>query len=121
MKRRLPGVRIWAAAWALVCFCAAQPAAAGESGRFELHESYVHDYTTMQHAGVAITGGALRGTGVIVRSSGGPFPEGGSYGITCLVYAKKSKKGMDLEAPCTLTDSSGDMLHLMAIRRAGDV
>ncbi len=119
MKRHFTGVRIWVAAWVLICACAAQPAVAGESGSFELQESYVHDYTTMQHAGTTITGGPLRGTGVIARSSGGLFPEGGSYGITCLVYAKKSKKGLDLEAPCTFTDSSGDMFYLMAIRRAG--
>ena len=96
-------------------------ASAGESGSFRLFESAVHDYTAMKHAGRTVTAGPLRGTATIVDSSGGPFAEGGHYSLLCVVYVKKSDSAIELEAPCTLTDSSGDEWYLLAKRSAGDV
>ena len=100
--------------------CAA-PLAAGESGEFVFLVSVVHDYTVLEHAGQTITGGPLEGTGAVVESSGAPFAEGANYRATCLVYAKKSDAGIDLEAPCAFTDADGDSWYAMAERRAGDV
>ena len=113
--RRVVAVLVFAAGAA----CAA-PLAAGESGSFKLYTSAVHDYTVMKHAGRTITGGPLEGTAAIVETSGGPFAEGASYRVTCLVYARKSGAGLDLEAPCALTDADGDSLYVTAERRAGD-
>ena len=93
--------------------CAAQIAVAGESGSFELLESYVHDYTVMEHAGTTITNGPLRGTATIVRSGTGPFAQGSRYGAACLVYAKESAVGIDLDVPCAFTDSSGDKWYML--------
>lgn len=109
------------AAAALLAVAGAQAAWAGGSGSFRLLESAVHDYTTMQHAGRTITAGPLRGTATVVDSSGGPFAEGGLYNLLCVVYVKKSDSALELEAPCTLTDSSGDQLYVLARRSAGDV
>ncbi len=100
--------------------CAA-PLAAGESGDFKLFTSAVHDYTVLEHAGRTITGGPLEGAATVVETSGGPFAEGADYRMTCLVYAKKSGDGLDLEAPCALTDADGDSWYVIAERRAGDV
>ena len=93
--------------------CTAQIAVAGESGSFDLLESYVHDYTVMEHAGTTITGGPLHGTATIVRSGAGPFAQGNHHSATCLVYAKESASGADLEVPCVFTDSSGDKWYML--------
>ena len=106
---------------ALCVVCSAQTAGAGESGSFELLETHVHDYTTLEHAGQTITGGSLRGTGTIIESSGGLFANGENYTMTCVVYARKSETGIDLEVPCVMVDSTGDELYLLAERRAGDL
>ena len=100
--------------------CAAQVAVAGESGSFDVIESAVHDYTVMEHAGTTITSGPLHGTTTVLNSSGGPFAEGNHHSAMCLVYGKKSTGGVDLEAPCVFTDSSGDKWYLLAKRSAGD-
>ncbi len=93
--------------------CAARIAVAGESGSFDLLESYVHDYTVMEHRGTAITGGPLHGTATIVRSGAGPFAQGSRHSAKCLVYAKESAGGADLEAPCVFADSSGDKWYML--------
>ena len=107
-------------AFAAGAACAA-PLAAGESGGFKLFTGAVHDYTVLEHAGRTITGGPLEGTAAVVETSGGPFAEGANYRMTCLVYARKSGDGLDLEAPCALTDADGDSWYVIAERRAGDV
>lgn len=106
---------------AVLVLCAGQPATAEESGSFELLENYVHDYTTLEHAGRTITAGPVEGTATVIKSSGAPFTEGGHWRIACVVYARSSDSGIDLESPCTLTDESGDRVYLLAERRAGDV
>ena len=97
------------------------PLAAAESGSFEILTSYVHGYVSVEYAGQTITGGPLDGTGAIVETSGGPFAEGANYVVKCVVYSKKSKAGLDLEAPCAFTDTDGDTWYAMSKRRSGDV
>ena len=96
-------------------------ALAAESGTFAFHESAVHDYSTMKHADADITVGPLRGTATILKSSGGPFKEGANFGAMCLVYVRKTEKGVRLEAPCAFTDASGDKIWLLARRSMGDI
>ena len=117
--RRLRRVPIVAAA-SIALWCAADAAAAGENGTVELVTSFVRDYVSFDHAGGTVTGGTLRGTTTITGSSGGPFSEGETSLVVCLVYATKTDAGMDLEAPCTNTDTTGDTWYWMARRTAGD-
>ena len=98
----------------------AHAATAGESGSFELLNSFVRDYTVLEHAGETVTGGPLQGTATVIESSGGPFADGANYRLTCVVYGRRSDAGLDLEAPCTHTDSEGDEWYVVAIRRSGD-
>ena len=70
--------------------------------------------TKLEHAGRLITAGPLKGTATVIKSSGGPFAEGGNWRIACVVYGRSSEAGIDLEAPCTMTDEPGDKLYLMA-------
>ena len=117
--RRLRRVPVAAAA-SILLWCAAGTAFAGESGTADLVTSFVRDYVTFDHAGGTVTGGTLRGTTTITGSSGGPFAEGESSLVVCLVYGTKTDAGMDLEAPCTNTDTSGDTWFWIARRTAGD-
>lgn len=117
--RRLRRVPVAAAA-SIVLLCAAGTAAAGQSGTVELVTSFVRDYVSFDHAGGTVTGGILRGTTTVTGSSGGPFALGESNLVVCLVYATKTDAGMDLEAPCTNTDASGDTWFWRARRTAGD-
>ena len=99
-----------------------QGAAADEatSGSFHYLNSFTRDYTTFEHAGRTLIGGPLHGTVTVTESSGGPFVEGESGLVACLVYAKRSDAGLDLEAPCTHTYPSGDQWYVLATRKAGD-
>ena len=106
---------------ALFAVCAAQTASAAETGSFELIMTAVHDYTTLEHAGRTITVGPLQGTARVVAASGAPFSEGANHRVSCVVYGKRSKAGIDLEAPCTITDEAGDRLYVVSVRRAGDI
>ena len=106
------------AAWAVVW--AVPVAVAEESGSFELLNSFVHDYTVLEHAGEFITGGPLDGTATVIEGGGGPFADGANYRLSCVVYGKRSDAGLDLEAPCTHTDSEGDKWFAVATRRTGD-
>ena len=58
--------------------CTAHTAAADESGTFTLLSSMTTDYTMIAHAGGTVIGGASEGTSTTIRSSGGPFVEGGA-------------------------------------------
>ena len=101
--------------------CSVQTAAAGESGTFTLLSSMTTDYTTIVHAGGTVIGGTSEGTTTTIRSSGGPFVEGGHSHTTCVVYGKRSAAGTELEGACTLTTPAGDELYLLSKRSAGDV
>lgn len=113
--------RLLLPAAALFALCAGQTAAAGESGSFELISTQIHDYTTLKHAGRTVTAGPLKGVASVVTTSGGPFADGANYRGTCVVYIKNSDAGIDLEAPCTITDDADDVLYLLSVRRAGDI
>lgn len=118
-----PGRGIAAALLAAGLVAGLPRAAAGDeatSGSFRFLNSFVRDYVTFEHAGRTITGGPLRGTVTVTESSGGPFVEGESGLVACLVHAKRSEAGLDLEAPCTHTDPSGDQWYVLATRKAGD-
>ena len=101
--------------------CTVQTAVAGESGTFTVLSSMTTDYTMIAHAGGTIIGGASEGTSTTIESSGGPFVEGGHSHTTCVVYAKRSATGTELEAACTSTTPAGDELYSISKRSAGDV
>ncbi len=96
-------------------------AAAGESGDFRMILVQFPDYTTFDHGGGSVFGGPLEGTATVLRSSGGPFVEGGHGASTCVAYGKRSDAGLDLEVPCATTDASGDRLDTLSKRSAGDI
>ena len=112
---------VWVLATVLGVLCAAQTAVADESGRFNVVGSYVRDYNTIDYAGGTVTGGALRGSTIILESSGGPFVEGGHGLAKCVVYAKSSSVGLEVEAPCTTIHASGDRSYLLAKRMKGNI
>ncbi len=82
--------------------------------------SSTHDYTRFNFANQKIVSGPLHGTQTVIQSSGGPFVVGKSTVAVCVVYGKKSDAGMDLEVPCTNTDTSGDKLFTLSKRNVGD-
>jgi hypothetical protein len=96
-------------------------AAIAESGTYEMLYSFVTNYTKLEQPGRTITAGSINGTQTILRSSGGPFSEGANNITDCLVYAKKTDSGIDVESYCTSTYPSGDKLFTMGQRRAGDM
>ncbi|MXX90540.1 MAG: hypothetical protein F4213_02095 [Boseongicola sp. SB0677_bin_26] len=100
---------------------AAMAAGEDEGGTFELVTSFVREHVTIEHAGRSVTGGSMRGTNTVTRSDGGPFVEGESNVVECVIYATRTEAGLDLEAPCTNTDSSGDTWFWIARRTAGDM
>ena len=95
--------------------------AAAETGSFTSVSSMTGGYTTIAHMDGTIFGGASEGTSTVVRSSGGPFIEGGSSRVTCIVHGKSSAAVTELEAACTVTDPSGDKQFWNSRRSAGDV
>ncbi len=104
------------AAWLIV------PAASyAESGTYDQVISLLTNYAKSERGPETVIGGSSSGTGTIVQSSGGPFIAGSSGPFECIVFAKKSAAGMDLEAPCTSTDAAGDKVFSVAKRKSGDV
>ena len=101
--------------------CAAHTATAEESGSFRVVRTYVQDYVSIDHAGGSVTGGSLQGSITVMESSGAPFVAGTHERITCVVYAKSTEAGIDLDAPCTMTAPSGDTWYTHSKRRAGTV
>jgi hypothetical protein len=105
---------------ALASVLIAQDAMA-ESGTYESVVSLTTEYTKSERGDETVTGGSSIGTSTIIKSSGGPFVEGTSSLYGCIVFARKSTAGLDLEAPCTGTDNSGDKIFYLAKRKVGDV
>jgi len=99
----------------------ATPSAFADSGSYEAVTSLTTDYAKSEQGEVTVTGGSSAGTQTIIKSSGSLFPEGSSTLFGCIVYAKKSAAGLDLEASCKSTDSSGDKIFSLAKRKVGDV
>ena len=97
-------------------------ATAQESGSFRSLQSYVQDYTTIDHAGGAVTAGTLVGTSTILESSGAPFVKGERSIARCVVFVRTMRNGVvEVESPCTHTDVTGDEIYLLARRREGDI
>ncbi len=94
--------------------------AVGESGTFSVLRSYVRDYATLEHAAGTISTGVLEGTVTTLTSSGEPFTQGEHSLIRCLFYAISTADGVNLEAPCTTTDRSGERWFTLSQRNAGD-
>ena len=119
----LLGKGIAAGLFAVSClFCAAPGALAQESGTYRAVTTLTVDYTTIAHAeGAEVFGGSLQGVSVIVESSGGPWVEGARNRRTCVVFGRRLAEGVNLEAPCTLTDESGDQWFTVSKRTVGDV
>ena len=95
--------------------------AAAESGTFRSIITYLHSYTTFEFADQTITGGALEGVSTIIESSGGPFVVGAHSRITCMVYAKQSEAGLELESPCVTINAMGDKQFTLGKRTLGDI
>ena len=100
---------------------AAEVTLAGESGSYEQVVSLLTNYTKSERGAETVIGGSSSGTVTTTRSSGGLFVEGSNGTFDCIIFAKKTSAGMDLEAPCTSTDASGDKQLSVARRRQGDV
>ena len=92
-----------------------------ESGTMDFLASFVANYAKSEFGDTTVTGGGSSGTITVTKSSGGPFVEGTSGLIQCIVFAKKSPAGMDLEADCPATFSSDDTILYVSKRRSGDV
>jgi hypothetical protein len=92
-----------------------------ESGTYEQVWSLLANYTKSERGSETVTGGSSSGTATIVKSSGGLFTEGASDVAECILFAKKSAAGLDLEAPCSTTSPAGDKIFSVAIRKIGDV
>ncbi|MCY4355059.1 MAG: hypothetical protein OXC09_09815 [Truepera sp.] len=116
--------RVWPSATlalAGVVVLGAVATATAETGTFRLIQVEIHDYTSFELADQTITGGALEGTSTIIESSGGPFVAGENSRSTCMVYAKRSEAGLELESSCVTTNAEGEKLFLLAQRTLGDV
>ncbi len=97
-------------------------AVAQDAGSFRSLQSYVQDYTTIDHAGGAVTAGNLVGTSTILESSGPPFVKGERSISRCVVFVRTMRDGVvEVESPCTHTDATGDEIYLLARRREGDI
>ena len=96
-------------------------ALAAESGTYAQVTSLVTNYTKSERGAETVIGGSSSGTNTTTQSSGGPFVEGSSGLMECIVLAKKSAAGLDLEAYCTSTDTAGDKVFSVAKRKSGDV
>ena len=71
--------------------------------------------------GTTVTGGGLRGTFSVTRAEGGLFAPTLDVAGECVVFAKKTAAGIDLEAPCTFTESTTDRWYWVTSRRTGDM
>ena len=96
--------------------CAAQHAAAGDSGSFTTITVLTSSFTTLQQSGETVFAGPSEGASVITESSGDPFAIGGHIAMKCLVYGRISAGGASLEAPCTATASTDGKLYLLSKR-----
>ena len=95
--------------------------ALADEGSFHILRSLERDYTTVDHGSVQFIGGTLKGTGTVLWSSGAPFVEGAHFTVSCVVLVRTSPGGVDLQAPCLMTDGEEDRLYAAATRRAGDI
>ena len=119
MCRILRIAALLAAATASVC--TVEVALAEESGDFRLLTSFERAYTTIEHLGGRVTGGSSSGTASVIESSGGPFVAGAHHLATCVILARESDGELEIEAPCTVTATTGDQLYVLSRRDSGDI
>lgn len=123
-SRKHPAIRIGRAtvlAIAMSVFQFGTWQAVADEGSFGLLRSLDRDYTSVDHGSVQFVGGTLKGTGTVLWSSGAPFVEGAHFMVSCVLLARTSEAGVDLEAPCLMTDGDDDRLFNAARRSAGDI
>lgn len=94
----------------------AAPAHAQDAGTLRAIVVLLNDYTNLDHADVRVIGGPLEGVAVTVESSAAPWIAGSSSRVSCLTFARAGADGLDLEAPCNITDSDGDTWFALATR-----
>lgn len=92
-----------------------------DSGTVETVASFVVNNRKVEFGDVIVTGGGASGTITVVKSSGDPFVEDASGLIQCIVLAKKSAAGLDLEADCPAAFSPEDKIFYLSKRRSGDL
>lgn len=95
-------------------------AALADTGTYEAVYSFAANYTSFEHGNGTVTGGSNRGTTTIIGSSGGVFVQGQSSAQECVILAKKTSAGIDLDSECTVTDVSGEKIFSHAVRRSGE-
>jgi hypothetical protein len=94
--------------------------ALAEAGTYEAVYAFLANYASFEHGNGTVTGGSNRGATTITDSSGGLFVKGQSSAQECVILAKKTSAGINLDADCTATDVSGGKVFHHATRRTGD-
>ncbi|HVO45893.1 MAG TPA: hypothetical protein VMT29_06110 [Steroidobacteraceae bacterium] len=89
-------------------------AASADSGTFESLYGFATNYNTIEHNNGTAPAGINRGAFRVVDSTGGLFVKGQSSAQECVILAKKSSAGLDVDSICTLTNASGHKLYLTA-------
>ena len=110
-----------ATAGAISIFSGNGVAQADTQGEFRMTLSQSHDYISFEHAEGVVTGGHLTGTFYLFDSNDELFPEGAIGLASCVVLARQSESGLQLEAPCTMTFGSEDQMFILAHRELGEV
>ena len=95
-------------------------ATAHADSSYQAVATYQYDYTTIAHGGEEYVGGPTKGTVTIIGSAGPPFVVGESFASKCLVFSRIEGEGMELQAPCVDTATSGDVLYSRFRRTQGE-
>ena len=100
------------------------PALAQTSGQMTLTGSFTYAYDRIKHENTTFTAGSTHGADVVSSSQGPLFTEGQSFLTSCVVFSESSADGLNLKAPCTLTEpkeSDGDELFVLFSRKDGNL
>lgn len=94
---------------------------AAADGTFKGIVIATYDYETLEHYEAKIVTGPLKGVMTVMEGSREPFATGAVFMRQCVVFASRTGDDTDIEAPCTLTDESGDQVYTRSVRLTGDV
>ncbi len=94
---------------------------ADQSGEFSGIASGEHNYASFPVKNGAAFGGLLSGTVTITASTGGPFVEGSSSLMECVVLGVRTPDDVDLEAICSVSSSDEDAFFMESTRTEGSV
>ncbi len=100
------------------------PAFAQTSGQVTLTGSFTYAYNKIQHGSTTFTAGSTHGADVVSSSQGSLFAEGQIFLTSCVVFSESSADGLNLKAPCTLTEpkeGDGDELFVLLRREDGNL